>query len=58
MRPLEEVLSSFIGRSIVEVGTDDDELMFGLDDGQIIWVYVEDEELVLTVSHEELKPQQ
>jgi|GEM_PF-3066744 hypothetical protein len=55
---LEQILSDMVGRTIIDVGTEDDELMISLDDGVVIWVYVEDEELVMSVSHEEKKPPQ
>jgi hypothetical protein len=55
---LEQILSDMMGRTIIDVGTEDDELMISLDDGVVIWVYVEDEELVMSVSHEEKKPPQ
>lgn len=58
MRPLGEVLSGLIGRTIVELGTEDDELMLGLDDGQVVWVYIEDDGLMMTVSHEDIIPTQ
>lgn len=58
MKPLEEVLMDLVGRTIVEVGTEDDELMLALDDGLVIWVHVEDEELMMTVSREEQVPRQ
>jgi hypothetical protein len=52
MRSLEKVLSDMVGRTIVEVGTEDDELMIGLDDGIILWIYVEDDGLMMTVDSE------
>jgi len=58
MKPLEEVLMDLVGRTIVEVGTEDDELMLSFDDGLVIWIHVEEEELMMTVSHEEQVPQQ
>lgn len=59
MRPLEDVLRDLVGRTIVEVETDDDELMLALDDGLVLWMHVdEDGELMMTVSHEDLVPRQ
>jgi hypothetical protein len=52
MRSLEKVLSDMVGRTIVEVGTEDDELMIGLDDGIVLWIHVEEDELMMTVDSE------
>lgn len=58
MKPLEEVLMDLIGRTIVEVGTEDDELMLAFDDGLVIWIHTEEDELMMTVSREEQVPRQ
>lgn len=58
MKSLEETLQDLVGRTIVEVATEDDELMLAFDDGLVIWLHVEDEELMMTVSRDEQIPQQ
>jgi hypothetical protein len=58
MSSLEQALSDLVGRTIVEVGTEDDELMLALDDGIVIWIHIEDGELMMTVNREEQSPQQ
>jgi hypothetical protein len=58
MKSLEDTLMDLVGRTIVEVGTEDDELMLAFDDGLVIWIHVEEEELMMTVSREEQVPQQ
>lgn len=58
MRSLEETLQDLVGRTIVEVGTEDDELMLAFDDGLVIWLHTEEDELMMTVSREEQVPRQ
>lgn len=58
MNSLEKALNDLVGRTIVEIGTDDDELMLAFDDGIVIWIHIEDGELMMTVNREEQSPQQ
>lgn len=58
MKSLEDTLMDLIGRTIVEIGTEDDELMLAFDDGLVIWIHTEEDELMMTVSREEQVPQQ
>jgi hypothetical protein len=53
MKDLEEILKSLVGRTIDGCGTDDDELMLQLDDGRIIWIWSEEDELFLTINSED-----
>lgn len=52
MKDLSEILTALVGRTIVGCGTEDDELMIALDDGHIIWIWCEEDELFLTVDTE------
>lgn len=49
MKDLSEILMAMVGRTIVGSGTEDDELMIALDDGHIIWIWCEEDELFMTV---------
>jgi hypothetical protein len=49
MKNLEEILTALVGRTIVDAGTEDDELIIELDDGHIIWIWCEEDELFLTI---------
>ena len=53
------VFESFVGRTIMDVGVEDGELMLVLDDGRILWIYDDEEEgLTITVNAEEQRPEQ
>lgn len=55
---LAELLHSLIGRTIVDVGTEDEELAIFLDDGRVVWIYCEEDEMFMSVSDEDQKPTQ
>lgn len=58
MANLETLLNSLIGRTILDVGTEDEELSLFLDDGRVLWIYCEEDEMFMSVSDEEQKPTQ
>ncbi|NBW22515.1 MAG: hypothetical protein EBR82_82665, partial [Caulobacteraceae bacterium] len=48
------IFESFIGRTIVDVGVEDGELMLVLDDGRILWIYDDEQEgLTMVVSSDD-----
>jgi len=49
MKDLADILMALVGRTIVGCGADDEELMIELDDGHVIWIWCEEDELFLTV---------
>lgn len=55
---LEQLLQSLIGRTIVDIGTEDEELALFLDDGRVVWVYCEEDEMFMSISDEDQKPTQ
>jgi hypothetical protein len=59
MEEIMNIFESFIGRTIMDVGVEDGELMLVLDDGRVLWIY-DDEEvgLTITVNAEEQSPEQ
>jgi hypothetical protein len=52
MKDLADILTALVGRTIVGSGTDDDELVLELDDGHIIWIWCEEDELFLTIDND------
>jgi len=52
MKNLVEILVAMVGRTIVNCGIDDDELMIELDDGHLIWIWCDEDELFLTVDND------
>lgn len=55
----ESLLSSLVGRTIIDVGVEDEELALCLDDGRIVWVYADDEgDMMMSVSDEGATPSQ